>query len=70
MLLSSADFVENHLVSGDDGHIGRDSLEQHHGLYRHQTQNITDPLGKTSLFRRGIFRVLLFLRKPTLALLQ
>ena len=35
MLLSSADFIENHLISGDDGHVGPNALEQHHGLYRH-----------------------------------
>ena len=44
MLLPSADFVENHLVGGYDGYVGPDTLEQHHGLYRHQTQNISDPL--------------------------
>ena len=61
LFLSSADFVENHLVSGDDGHVGPDTLEQHHRLYRHETQNITNPLAKSSLSRRRIFRCFLFL---------
>ena len=43
--LSSAYFVENHLIRGDHRDPGRQTLDKHHGLDGHQSEYVDQLAG-------------------------